>query len=115
MTKWLQQHVQRVNQAVATASPHHGMEVFQADDESIGEEAEEPVQNVRKLYNDVFLPRMRPFLQQKNPPSDEPKKKGAINKVKSPFSMTSVMLLLVEDCTCSPWPAWRLRPANVQQ
>lgn len=99
-TKWRQQHVQRVNQAVAAASPHHGMEVFQADDESIGEETEEPVRNVRQLYNDVFLPRMRPFLQQKEPPPEEPKKKGATTKV-NPVLRTSLILPVVKGCTCS--------------
>ncbi|CAL8466679.1 g6215 [Coccomyxa elongata] len=92
--------VQRVNQAVARASPHHGMEVFQADDESIGEETEEPVHNVRKLYNDVFLPRMRPFLQQKDPPPEEPRKKGATTKL----SRLPLRSLSAKDINSRPQP-----------
>ncbi len=73
--------LQRVNQAVITAAPHHGMELFQEESESIGEDTEGPVRDIRQLYNDVFLPRMRQFLQHKERPSEEPKKKGGATKV----------------------------------
>ena len=73
--------LQRVNQAVITAAPHHGMELFQEVSESIGEDTEGPVRDIRQLYNDVFLPRMRQFLQHKERPSEEPKKKGGATKV----------------------------------
>lgn len=66
---------------MATAAPHHGMELFQADSEDTAEDTGQPVRDIRQLYNDVFLPRMRAFLQQKERPSEEPKKKGGPAKV----------------------------------
>lgn len=62
---------------MASACPHHGMELFQAR----VQDADGSVQDVRKLYNDVFLPRMRVFLQHEERPVEEPKTKGGASKV----------------------------------
>lgn len=72
---------QKVNQAVAAACPHHGLEVFQGACGSRGaqaaasEEGTPPAEgaDVRHFYNEVWLPRMRDhltLLQQQQQPQE---------------------------------------------
>ena len=82
---------------MATAAPHHGMELFQADSEDTAEDTGQPVRDIRQLYNDVFLPRMRAFLQQKERPSEEPKKKGGPAKVIQLCHAACMQLLDLND------------------
>ena len=55
--------MQRVNQAVASVSPHLPPDALQSDSSSAALHGSEPLSNVRRLYNERFLPRMRQHLQ----------------------------------------------------
>ncbi len=58
--------MQRVNQAVGSVSPHLAPDDLQSDSSAAAAAkapADAPLTNVRRLYNEVFLPRMRQLLQ----------------------------------------------------
>ena len=55
--------MQRVNQAVGSVSPHLAPEALQSDSSAARNPANAPLANVRRLYNEAFLPRMRQHLQ----------------------------------------------------
>ena len=57
--------MQRVNQAVGSVSPHLAPDDLQSDSSAAAAKApaDAPLTNVRRLYNEVFLPRMRQLLQ----------------------------------------------------
>lgn len=69
--------VQRVAQAVAAVCPHHDMLIFEDEQPGKGGRVEYG-SNVRQLYNELFLPRMRSFLQPPPAPSKEAKEGGAL-------------------------------------
>jgi len=76
--------MQRVNQAVASVSPHLAPDELQSDSSAAAAKApaDAPPTNVRRLYNEVFLPRMRQHLQANvsSTPSAS-QKPDAVNKV----------------------------------
>jgi len=72
------------------------MELFQAR----AQDAEGSVHDVRQLYNDVFLPRMRVFLQHEERPVEEPKKKGGASKVPQLLFPSSFMRPLQHHIAC---------------
>lgn len=56
--------MQRVNQAVSSVSPHLAPGDLQSDSPAARDPpGDAPHANVRRLYNEVFLPRMREHLQ----------------------------------------------------
>ena len=57
--------MQRVNQAVGSVSPHLAPGDLQSDGPAARDhhQGDAPHANVRRLYNEVFLPRMREHLQ----------------------------------------------------
>ena len=57
--------MQRVNQAVSSVSPHLSPEDLKSDSSTViaRDPTDAPLTNVRQLYNEVFLPRMRQHLQ----------------------------------------------------
>ena len=55
--------VQRVNQAVSSVSPHLPPDALLSDSSGAVLHDSEPLSNVRRLYNERFLPRMREHLQ----------------------------------------------------
>ena len=55
--------MQRVNQAVCSVSPHLPPDALQSDSSGAAHHDSEPLSNVRRLYNEAFLPRMRQHLQ----------------------------------------------------
>ena len=55
--------MQRVNQAVVSVSPHLPPDALQSDSSGAALHDSEPLSNVRRLYNERFLPRMRQHLQ----------------------------------------------------
>ena len=57
--------MQRVNQAVSSVSPHLAPEDLKSDSSAVAasDPTGIPFTNVRQLYNEVFLPRMRSHLQ----------------------------------------------------
>jgi hypothetical protein len=67
---------QRVNQAVAAACPHHGMRLLQ-DEQPGSDNGSGRACPMRQLYNEVFLPCMRDFLEQEQTPADT-KKQGPL-------------------------------------
>jgi len=77
--------MQRVNQAVGSVSPHLAPDDLQSDSSAAAAAkapADAPLTNVRRLYNEVFLPRMRQHLQAdvSSTPSAS-QKPDAVNKV----------------------------------
>lgn len=83
--------MQRVNQAVGLVSPHLAPGDLQSDSPAARDHpGDAPHANVRRLYNEVFLPRMREHLQEgvhSGPSSGAPasQKADALKKVCTAF------------------------------
>lgn len=91
--------MQRVNQAVCSVSPHLPPDALLSDSSGAVLHDSESLNNVRQLYNERFLPRMRQHLQanvQSGPSSSQ--KPEVLKKVRR-FAICQVSTLLAGQRT----------------
>ena len=93
--------MQRVNQAVASVSPHLPPDALQSDSSGAALHDSKHLSNVRRLYNDRFLPRMRQHLQvnvQSGPSSSQ--KPEVLKKVRAVPSLSQAPSWLASAIYC---------------